>query len=130
MKTTHHSVIYLAIVFALFISCSKEDDTQPGSSASFVSDISQGWTDTVTNSIFVTFGTPDSAGRFTGNIDGNNFSQNLLSGTTKKFDVKFTVVLDQFSNYIDYSGTLTDTIASHMRMVVRSNQDTLYLKRN
>lgn len=120
----------MPIVALFFVSCSKQDEAEPGSSSSFVSDISQGWTDTVTNSVFVTFGTPDSAGRFTGNIDGNNFNQNLLSGTTKKFDVKFTVVLDQFSNYIDYAGTITDTTSSHMRMVVRSNQDTLYLKRN
>lgn len=127
---TNHFVIYMAIALVLFISCSKEENTEPGSSSSFVSDISQGWTDTVTNSISVTFGTPDSAGRFTGVADGNIFNQNALTGSTKNFKINFTVVLDQFSNYIDYSGIITDTTSSHMRMVVRSNQDTLYLKRN
>ncbi len=124
-------LIYFASIALLFIisSCSSDDDPTviipPSTENGFISPISQLWEDTAgTKSYF--FGEPDSLGRFTGvENDGN---QNSLAGKTYRFDISFTVIKDQFTNYVDYAGKLTDTLSSHRRMVVYSKIDTLYLK--
>ncbi|HQV00566.1 MAG: hypothetical protein JNK61_00350 [Bacteroidia bacterium] len=125
-----HLNIAFLFVSCLAISCSTNDDdpATPGTNETgFITPISQAWIDTAgTNTYF--FGNADSTGRFTGNETDNNGNQNFLLGKTYRFDVSFTVIKDQFSNYVDYTGKLTDTSATHKRIVVYSKTDTLYLK--
>lgn len=128
-----NNLIYIASIALLsFLSSCTSDDNDPvspsiGSEPGFISSISQSWIDTAgTKSYF--FGPADSLGRFTGNENDNSGNQNSLSGKTYRFDISFTVIKDQFTNYVDYAGKLTDTLSSHRRMVLYSNVDTLYLR--
>lgn len=127
-------LIYFSTILSagLFSSCNSGDDNNSAPSTNiddgFIVSISQStWEDTVgIKSYFL--GAVDSAGRFTGVQNDGLGNQNLLSGKTYRFDISFTVIKDQFSNYVDYTGKFTDTLSSHTRMVLYSKIDTLYLK--
>lgn len=124
---------YLSIIVSitLFTSCNSGDDESgtPGTNnePAFITPISQLWEDTVGTKTYF-FGDADSVGRFTGVENDDNGNQNSLSGRTYRFDISFTVIKDQFSNYVDYAGKFTDTSATNKRMIVYSKIDTLYLR--
>lgn len=118
-------LIYCTLL-TMVAACSSNDDDPATPGNDFIVPISQDYQDTASNKTYF-FGTPDSLGRFTGN-ENESGNKNALVGRTQGFDISFTVIKDQFSNYVDYAGKITDTSKTNIRMELFSNTDSIYLK--
>ncbi|MEO8147491.1 MAG: hypothetical protein ABI723_07630 [Bacteroidia bacterium] len=118
----------LFLIVFLFSSCNSGDDNSGTPDDGFIVPISQIlWEDTAGTTKTYSFQNPDSVGHFIGH-ENEGAIQNSLSGKTKSFDISFTVIKVQNGNHVDYAGKITDTLATHKRMVLYSNIDTLYLR--